>query len=168
MFTVESVRNNLQWLYREGVQAAGYDEAFVEAMLSTIDYRRLAQALRAEARIVRDYEAQSDCLCAMNYMGKDLFGERAVLLYADEHDGEWCGGFSCNELWMQERGVLVTTRCVAVRARMDCGAEIITDFRRMEKYPWQSELDLRLEVLTARLLAMCVPVRLGLIPVYDA
>ncbi|MBQ9348706.1 MAG: hypothetical protein IJT94_15455 [Oscillibacter sp.] len=168
MFTVESVRNNLQWLYREGVQAAGCDETLVEAMLRTIDYWRLAQALRAEARIVRDCEVHSDCPGAMNDMGKDLFGERAVRLYDDAPDGDWCGGFSCYELWMQERGMLVTTRCVSVRARLVCGAEIITEFRRTEKYPWQSELDLRLEVLTARLLAMCVPVRLGLVPLYDS
>ena len=64
--------------------------------------------------------------------------------------------------------MLVTTRCVAVRSRMDCGEDLLIDFRRTEKYPWQSELDLNLEVLTARLVAMCAPVRLGLIPVYDA
>lgn len=168
MFTVESVRNNLQWLYREGVKAAGYDEAAVEAMLKQLDFRKLAQAFRADARVVRDYEAHSDCTDAVNIMGRELFGERATLLYADEPDGDWCGGFSCNELWMQERGVLVTTRCVAVQARLDCGAEILSCFRRMEKYPWQSELRLNLDVLTARLRAMCVPVRLGLIPVYDA
>ena len=168
MFTVESVKNNLEWLYREGVQAAGCDEALVVAMLDMIDYRRLAQALREEAKIVRDYEVHSDCPGAMNYMGRELFGERAVLLYADDPDGDWCGGFSCHELWMQERGMLVTTRCVAVRTRMDCGEELLIDFRRMENYPWQSELDLNLEVLTARLVAMCAPVRLGLIPVYDA
>ena len=168
MFTVESVRNNLQWLYREGVQAAGYDGAYVEAMLRLLDFRQLAQALRAEARVVRAYEVHSDCLSAMNYMGEDLFGQRAALLGGDSPDGLWCNGLSCHELWMQERGTLVTTRCVAVRTRLDCGAVMLSDYRSMGKYPWQSELCLNLELLTARLRAMCVPVRMGLVPVYDA
>ena len=168
MYDTRTVRNSIRYLYRGAVHEHGYAPETVNALLREVDCKALSAVFRKTARSVYAFETRGRQPLPLLYRGRDLFGQRAALLDADSPDGLWCNGLSCHELWMQERGTLVTTRCVAVRTRLDCGAVMLSDYRSIGKYPWQSELCLNLELLTARLRAMCVPVRLGLVPVYDA
>ena len=52
MYTVDSLKNAIHDLYYSGITRGGYESASVEAMLDSIDYTTLLQAVRHNAETV--------------------------------------------------------------------------------------------------------------------
>ena len=83
MFSVKKVKDEIQALYRYGMDAAGYSKADVEAMLKTIDFFALTQALRHNSETVYSIFIDGDLPDMLRHRGRELFGERAARIYVD-------------------------------------------------------------------------------------
>ena len=80
MFSVQKVENNIRSLYRYGMDAAGYSKASVESMLDTLNFYELAQAAQHNSTTPHASVLNS---AMFSHRGRELFGQRAALLYAD-------------------------------------------------------------------------------------
>ena len=83
MFSVQKVKNEIQSLYRYGMDAVGYSKADVESMLKTIDFAALTQALRHNSETVYSIFIDGDLPDMLRHRGRELFGERAARIYVD-------------------------------------------------------------------------------------
>ena len=169
MFTVSSLEASIRGLYRDAVHEDNYSDEAVEAMLNKLDFPSLAQALRNDARFVYAYYTQGDKPRALNYRGRDLFGQRATLIQEDEerHVEGSVDGRHTYELWLLEDGNFMCVACVKMGFQTAKKDGYLTEYRETLGYPWQTELNMDLEGLTRKLSDMCVPVLKGEVPVYE-
>ena len=170
MYTVDSLKSAVQNLYYSGIASAGYESASVEAMLDSIDFYALLQAVRHLAGTVHIYTTQGSGPKSFNYRGGELFGQRATQLYEDFDQANQSSAVladRCYELWLLEDMSLVAVANVSVT--VDDGA-FITQYREIsgeDGDPWDSGLCLDLEELTDNLLDMCKPYSECNMPIYE-
>ena len=84
MFSVNQVEKALRSMYHYGIEESNYDKADVERMLNAISFPALAQALQHDAVTVDSFAIESDIPGMFRYRGRELFGQRAALLYIDK------------------------------------------------------------------------------------
>lgn len=185
MFSVQKVKNEIQSLYRYGMDAVGYSKTDVESMLKTIDFAALTQALRHNSETVYSIFVDGDLPDMLRHRGRELFGERAARIYVDNvlpdserlekrvTDGNLVfrrgnglfEGYS-RELWLPEHGPLVTSACMT-HGLFCASGWTLTMHREAGRYPWDSEIRLNLAELTNGLNRMCAPVHKGEYPLYE-
>lgn len=155
MYCIDSLRDAIEGLFRDGIGDPGYTEPEVKELLNGIDYGTLLQAVRHNAQTVYTYTTQGKMPRSFNYRGGDLFDQRATLLYED-FDQSWAGIVVTArnyELWLLEDMSLMAVSCVS----LDCGdGEYVTEYREVKTgIPWETEMYLDLEELSSKLLGMC-------------
>ena len=150
MYSEETVRNSVRYLYQGAVHECGCSEDTVEDLLKKLDYHALASVFQKNARRVYAYDTREGQSVSVEYRGQDLFGQRAVPLY----ETMLCCGAGIvtashtYEVWLKEDGNLVTVSCVAVNYER---GEYETAFREIRGYPFGCDLELNLERLTREL-----------------
>ena len=170
MSTVDSLETAIRSLYHSGIDSAGYESASVEAMLDSLDFRTLLQAVRHNAQTVHAYTTQGRTPKSFNYRGGELFDQRATRLYQDFDQAHQGGDILVErryELWLLEDMHLVAVARVTVAFNSGAYA---TEYREISgEYgaPWDSSLRLDLEELTEDLLDMCGPYNECDTPVYE-
>lgn len=104
MYSVDSVENAIRELYFTGVANDLYSRGEVEHLLYGIDFLALTQAIRHKAETVYAYTAQSERPKSLNYRGRELFDQRATLLYVDfdQSISEAVTASRTVELWLLE------------------------------------------------------------------
>ena len=185
MFSVKKVKDEIQALYRYGMDAAGYSKADVEAMLKTIDFFALTQALCHNSETVYSIFTDGDLPGMFRHRGRELFGERAARIYVDNvfpdaerleervTDGNLVfrrgnglfEGYS-REIWLPQHGPLVTSACM-MKGLFCASGWTLTMHHEAGRYPWDSEIRLNLGELTNNLNKMCKPVERGEYPLYE-
>ena len=60
MYKIDSLENAVRELYYSGIAGADYEDAAVEAMLDSIDFYALLQAVRHKAKTVHTYTTQDN------------------------------------------------------------------------------------------------------------
>lgn len=166
MYSVETVESAVRELYFNGVANELYDRGEVERLLYGIDFIALTQTVRHKAGTVYAYTAQSERPKSLNYRGRELFAQRAARLYNefDQCVSETVVASRTVELWLLED----MTFCAVARVFVDCGnGAYITEYREKKGDPWESGMDLDLELLTDELLAMCAEYTEGKVPYYE-
>ena len=166
MYSANSVKSSIEHLYNGAIHELGYKRSAVETLLEQIDFKVLAQAVAHNAKRVYGYVVKGNVPLPLEYRGRDLLEQRAVMLYEDV-DRFSIGIvvlFHSLELWLKEDGTLVTVSCVTVSY---LGGVLRTEYREIRGYPWGCGLDLNLEVLTEELRGMCAPVYQGKVPLYE-
>ena len=150
MYSVDSLEYAVRHLFQGGIGEHGYSEEEVETLLHGIDFEALLQAVRHNAQTVHAYTTEGKEPMSFNYRGKDLFGQRATLLY---------------EVWLLEDMDLVAVACVS----LDCGdGEYVTEYREIkEGDPWDSPMYLDLDELVDEINAMCAAYYESDIPLYE-
>ena len=88
MFSVKQVEKALCSMYRYGIDAENYDAEDVENMLKEISFPALARIVQHNAVNVHSFTVESDIPGMFRYRGRELFGQRAALLYIDETTSE--------------------------------------------------------------------------------
>ena len=167
MYKIDSLENAVRELYYSGIAGADYEDAAVEAMLDSIVFYALLQAVRHNAQTVHAYTTEGKEPMSFNYRGKDLFGQRATLLYEDNDQS--CASIVLTdrtyELWLLEDMDLVAVACVS----LDCGdGEYVTEYREIkEGDPWDSPMYLDLDELVDEINAMCAAYYESDIPLYE-
>lgn len=167
MYNVKLLTVTLNLFYRTAVTADDYTEESVAAMLDEIDEYSLLQAVRHNARTVYAYTTQGKQDKSFNYRGRDLFGQRATLLYEDfdQNTAEAVLTDRTYELWLLEDMTFAVVSRVSVD--FDNGA-YRTEYREIcGKHPWDSPMCIDLEELTGNLKEMCVAVYESEQPVYE-
>lgn len=170
MYTVDSLENAVRDLYCSGIANADYESTAVEAMLDSIDFYDLLQAVRHQAKTVYAYTSQGKAAGAFTYRGGELFCQRATRLYEDFDQASQTGGIMAGrtyELWLLEDMSLVAVACVSIG--YDEG-KYVTQYREISGgcgEPWNSGLCLNLEDLTHDLIDMCRPCDEGSMPIYE-
>jgi len=160
LYTIDSLENAVRNLYYSGITGADYEDEAVEAMLDSIDFYALLQAIRHHAETVYTYTTQGHAPKSFNYRSGELFGQRATRLYEDFDQANQCGEVQtdrCYELWLLEDMSLAAVACVSVTYDEDV---YITQYREISGKsgePWDSGLCLNLEELTGNLLDLCKP-----------
>lgn len=155
MYCVDLLQNTIEKLFHDGIGAHGYSEAEVKELLGGMDYGALLQTVRHNAQTVHAYTAQGKVPRSFNYRGRDLFDQRATLLYED-FDQSWAGIVTTArnyELWLLEDMSLMVVACVS----LDCGdGEYVTEYREVKTGdPWETDICLDLEEVSSKLLGMC-------------
>ena len=84
MFSVNQMEKALRSMYHYGIEGSNYDKADIERMLNAISFPALAQAVQHEAVAVDSFAIESDIPGMFRYRGRELFGQRAALLYIDK------------------------------------------------------------------------------------
>lgn len=84
MFSVKQVEKALCSMYRYGIDAENYDAEDVENMLKEISFPALARIVQHNAVNVHSFTVESDIPGMFRYRGRELFGQRAALLYIDK------------------------------------------------------------------------------------
>ena len=166
MYSVDSVENAIRELYFTGVANDLYSRGEVEHLLYGIDFLALTQAIRHKAETVYAYTAQSERPKSLNYRGRELFDQRATLLYVDfdQSISEVVTASRTVELWLLEDMSFSAVSRLAV----DCGGgAYCTEYREKKGDPWDSGMDLDLERLTDELLALCAEYTEGDVPCYE-
>ncbi|MDE7243302.1 MAG: hypothetical protein K2O18_04895 [Oscillospiraceae bacterium] len=170
MYTIDSLENAIRDLYYSGIASADYESASVEAMLDSIDFFTLLQAIRHHVRMVHIYTTQGKAPQSFTYRSGELFGQRATRLYEDfdqaHQNGEVMAGRTY-ELWLLEDMSLAAVACVSIG--YDKGV-YVTQYREISGEcgaPWDSGLCLNLEELTSNLLGMCKPFSECNMPIYE-
>ncbi len=170
MYTVDSLESAIRELYFSGVDSADYEQASVEAMLDSIDFPSLLQAVRHQAGTAYAYTTQGKTPGAFNYRSGPLFNQRATRLYEDFDQASQTGSIVAGrtyELWLLENMGLLAVACVSVGCDEGMYA---TQYREISGDcgdPWDSGLCLNLEELTSNLLDMCKSCGEGKMPVYE-
>ena len=163
MYSVESA---IRELYFNVVANEEYSRGEVERLLYGIDYEALVQAVRHHATTVYSYAAQSKNPKSLNYRGADLLGQRATRLYTDfdQTMAETVTITRTVELWLLED----MTFCATARVSVDYGnGAYITEYRESKGDPWESGMNLDLDILTDELLELCVEYAEGDLPCYE-
>ena len=170
MYTYDSLKNAIQNLYYSGISRADYESASVEAMLDSLDFCTLLQAVRHNAKSVHTYTTQGRAPKSFDYRSGELFDQRATRLYQDFDQAHQSGDILVEryyELWLLEDMHLVAVARVNVTVG---GGAYVTEYREISgEYgaPWDSGLRLDLEELTSDLLDMCGPYNECDTPVYE-
>ena len=170
MYTVDSLESAIRELYFSGVDSADYEQASVEAMLDSIDFCTLLQAVRHHAQTVHTYTVHGKVQGSFNYRGGELFCQRATKLYEDFDQANQNGAVVAGrtyELWLLENMGLLAVACVSVGC--DDGT-YATQYREVSGEcgdPWESGLCLNLEELTSNLLDMCKSYGGSNMPIYE-
>ncbi len=170
LYTINSLDNAVRDFYYSGVTSADYESAAVEAMLDSIDFYALLQAVRHHAETVHAYTTQGSAPKSFNYRSGELFGQRATRLYEDFDQANQGGAVMADrtyELWLLEDMSLVAVACVSVASEREM---YITQYREISGEsgdPWNSGLCLNLEDLTENLLDLCKPYNECEMPVYE-
>lgn len=170
MYTVDSLKNAIHDLYYSGIVKGGYESASVEAMLDSIDYYPLLQAVRHNAETVHIYNTQGRAPKSFNYRSGELFGQRATRLYEYFDQANQSGEMLVKrhyELWLLEDMRLAAAACVTVTVSRGL---YVTAYREISGEcgdPWDSGLCLDLEELTSGLLDMCKPYNKCDTPIYE-
>ena len=170
MYTIDSLESAIRELYFSGVPNAEYESAAVEAMLDSIDFHDLLQAVRHNAKTVYTYTVHGKAPGSFNYRSGELFCQRATRLYEDFDQANQNGAVMAGrtyELWLLENMGLMAVACVSV----GCGdGNYTTQYREISGEcgdPWESGLCLDLEELTGNLLDMCKSCGEGNMPIYE-
>ena len=170
MYTLDSLETAIRNFYCSGIAGADYSEEAVDAMLESIDFYSLLQAVRHNAETVHAYTTQGSAPMSFNYRSGELFGQRATRLYEDPDQANQTGEVQadrCYELWLLEDMSLVAVACVTVAVDEDV---FVTQYREISGehgWPWDSGLCLDLEELTENLLEMCQPYGECDMPIYE-
>ena len=80
MFSPQKVEGDIRSLYYYGMDAAGYSRASVESMLDKLNFYAIAQAVQHNSAPVYSSAVDSPMF---RQRGRELFGQRAALLYTD-------------------------------------------------------------------------------------
>ena len=131
-----------------------------------IDFIALTQAVRHKAKTVYSYVTQSKRSKSLNYRSTELFDQKATLLYNDFDQcvAEAVTASRTVELWLLED----MTICAVARVSVDCGnGAYITEYRENKGNPWESGMDLNLDLLTDELLELCAEYAEGNLPCYE-
>ena len=159
MYSADTVKHSLQYLYRGTVFKCGNDGKTVERLLRRLNFSTLAAAFSQRTERVYAYQTWEKENSPLEFRGQDLFGQPAVLLYEDlfYFTVRWTSlclrtTDRAFEIWLKEDGNLVTVSRMGVN--YDKGA-YKTEFREIRGYPYVSGLELNLERLTEELLALC-------------
>ena len=167
MYNVNLLAISLNLFYRAAIAEDDYTEESIAAMLDEIDDYSLLQAVRHNAQTVYTYTTQGKQDKSFNYRGRDLFGQRATLLYEDfdQNTAEAVLTDRSYELWLLEDMTLAAVSRVSVD--YDNGA-YRTEYREIcGERPWDSPMCIDLEELTGNLTAMCDAVYESEQPVYE-
>lgn len=168
MFSVDALEYAITRLYREGIdEDYGYEEEDVEAMLNTICFPALLQAVCHKMQTVYAYTTQGKLPKSFNYRGPDLFGQEAVCLYVDfdQARAEIATVSRRLELWLLADMTIVPVVCVALTLGDN---EYFNEYRSIKECePWDSGMTLDLNELTDVLLDMCIPCFKDEMPVYE-
>ena len=168
MFSVDALVYAISDLYQGGVDGEyGYDADDVEAMLNTISFPALAQAIRDKMQTVYAYTTQGRRPKSFNYRGPELFGQEAVCLYADFDQArtEIATVSRSLELWLLADMTIVPVVCISLHLGDN---EYVTEYRAvLEGEPWDCGIDLDLDELTDVLIEMCGPCFKNEQPVYE-
>lgn len=167
MYNEKLLTITLNLFYRAAIVEDGYAEDAIAAMLDEFDAYSLLQAVRHKAQTVYAYTTQGKQEKSFNYRGRDLFGQRATLLYEDfdQNTAEAVLTDRTYELWLLEDMTLAAVSRVTVD--YDNGA-YRTEYREIcGKNPWDSPLFIDLEELTGNLTEMCDAIYESEIPVYE-
>ena len=167
MYIVSSLEYVIDRLFRCGVGNPGYKEQEVEELLAGMDYNSLLQAVRHEAKTVYAYATYGKPPQTFNYRGRDLFGQRATLLYDDfdQSDAAQVLAERRYELWLLEDMSLVVVSCVSVDF---AGGEFVTEYREIKQGdPWNTPMCLDLEELRNRLVEMFCQCYEHELPLYE-
>ena len=166
MYSVDSVETAIRELYFSGVANEEYTRGEIERLLYGIDFIALTQAVRHKAETVYAYTAQSENPKSLNYRSTELFSQRATLLYNDFDQcvAEAVTASRTVELWLLED----MTFCATARVSVDYGnGAYITEYRESKGDPWESGMNLDLDILTDELLELCVEYAEGDLPCYE-
>ena len=166
MYSVDSVEKAIRELYFTGVANELYSRGEVERLLYGIDFIALTHAIRNKAGTVYAYTAQSERPKSLNYRGAELFDQRATRLYNDFDQcvSEAVTASRTVELWLLED---MTFSAVA-RVSVECGGgAYCTEYREDKGDPWESGMNLDLELLTEELLALSAEYTEGNVPYYE-
>ena len=166
MYSVESVESAVRELYFTGVANEEYSRGEVERLLYGIDFISLTQAVRHKAETVYAYIAQSERPKSLNYRGGELFEKRATRLYTDfdQRVTEAVTASRTVELWLLEDMTFSAVARVSVEVR---GGAYCTENGEQKADPWESGMDLDLELLTDELIALCAEYAEGDQPCYE-
>lgn len=167
MYSVDSLEYAVRHLFQGGIGEHGYSETEVETLLHGIDFEALLQAVRHNAQTVHAYTTEGKELMSFNYRGKDLFGQRATLLYDDfdQSDAAQVLAERRYELWLLEDMSLVVVSCVSVDF---AGGEFVTEYREIKQGdPWNTPMCLDLEELRNRLVEMFCQCYEHELPLYE-
>ena len=168
MFSVDALQYAITNLYQGGVDGDfGYEADDVEAMLNTISFPALLQAVRHKMQTVYAYVTQGKRPKSFNYRGPELFGQEAVCLYVDfdQTRTEIATVSRSLELWLLADMTIVPVACISLYLGDN---EYVTEYRAvLEDDPWNSGMDLDLNELTDVLIEMCVPCFKNEQPVYE-
>ena len=167
MYSVDSLEYAVRHLFQGGIGEHGYSEEEVETLLHGIDFEALLQAVRHNAQTVHAYTTEGKEPMSFNYRGKDLFGQRATLLYDDfdQSDAAQVLAERRYELWLLEDMSLVVTACVCVNFG---DGEFVTEYREIKQGdPWHTPMCLDLEELRQKLGDMFCQCYEHELPIYE-
>ena len=170
MYKIDSLENAVRELYYSGIAGADYEDAAVEAMLDSIDFYALLQAVRHKAKTVHTYTTQDNAHKHFNYRSGELFAHRATRLYEafdQSNQSDEILADRSYELWLLEDMRLAAVARVTVAAGRD---KYVTEYREISGEcgdPCDSGLCLDLEELTGLLIGLCRPYCECDTPVYE-
>ena len=173
MYSVENLEIALCGLYHRGImaekglsarEAAEPNEA--DELLDSLDLEAVLQTVRHHAQTPFAYACYSKKARIYEYRGAELFDQRATRLYravTEVSEGVVSIARSL-ELWLLED---MTFSAVA-RVSVDVGGgAYCTEYREQKGDPWESGMDLDLELLTDELIALCAEYAEGDQPCYE-
>ena len=150
MYDAGTVRRSIRCLCNSAVHEHGYSPEATSALLQELDCNLLAMVFRHTARNVYAFETRGRHPLSLHYRGRDLFGQRAVRLYADM-DAFTSGtpmASHATEVWLKEDGNLTAASCVRMHYKP---GEYDTEYREIQDAPWDCGLELKLKALKENL-----------------
>lgn len=166
MYTPKTVEQSLRYLYRGAIHEQDYNERAVESLLGMLDFHALAQLLRHQAEHVQTFITKSKCPLALDYRSRDLFNQRAALIYedTDQFSQGIVNTSRVFELWLLENGNFSCVSCVTVNF---LHGSFVAQYREERGCPWEAGMWISLEDLTAGLEDACEQVYRAEIPLYE-
>lgn len=153
MYNKQELENIIQEMFSDATER-GYTEEEAEDLLDGICFDTLLQAIRHNAERVYVFRTDTECEIGLNYRGKELFDQRATLLYEEIHDAVCDVGFvfRSTEMWLLENMSIAVVSCVSVVIGND---ELAAEYRVVKSYDWEDCGIENLEDFAEELRAMC-------------
>lgn len=166
MYSADSLEHAFGLLYRSGIRDGGYSEAEVEELLEGLDFHCLVQVVRHHMASPYAFATQGRLPKSFNYRSRELFGQKAALLYddLDQCSADVVLAARTMELWLLEDMTFVAVACVTVD---HTEGEYTCEYREAKGDPWECGMCLDLEELTACLDRMSWAAYENETPVYE-
>lgn len=160
MFNEREMSKAIDWLFElfEPDDYEGYDEEEI-GYAGGLCLPEVCIALRGNAQTVYQYTADGPHEKSFHHRGKELFGQRACLLYSDIDHGvcDIATTAYSTELWLLEDMTFAIVRCVSIEyGAEDCN--YTTEYRSFVKMVEDGDdLFFSPEDLMEELEEMCIP-----------